>query len=69
MNTERKLATLRTIRVIDPIPGADRIETARVDGWAGNPEETPTSVESALRLAEGKSALQECVADMESEGK
>jgi len=29
----RKLATVREIRSIDPILGADRIELARVDGW------------------------------------
>ena len=29
----RKLATIRTISNIRPIPGADRIEVAQVDGW------------------------------------
>lgn len=29
----RKLATLRTISAINPIPGADAIEVATVDGW------------------------------------
>lgn len=29
----RKLATIRTISDIRPIPGADRIEVAQVDGW------------------------------------
>lgn len=29
----RKLATIRTITDIRPIPGADRIEVAQVDGW------------------------------------
>ena len=29
----RKLATVRTISGIRPIPGADRIEVAQVDGW------------------------------------
>jgi RNA ligase (TIGR02306 family) len=30
---ERKLASIRTITAIDPIPGADAIEVAKVDGW------------------------------------
>lgn len=30
---ERKLATVRRIAAIDPIPGADKIEVATVDGW------------------------------------
>lgn len=29
----RKLATIRTIANIKPIPNADRIEVAQVDGW------------------------------------
>jgi RNA ligase (TIGR02306 family) len=29
----RKLATIRTIKSIEPIPGADRIEVATVGGW------------------------------------
>lgn len=29
----RKLVTVRTISAIDPIPGADAIEVATVDGW------------------------------------
>ena len=29
----RKLATIREIRDIKPIPDADRIEVAKVDGW------------------------------------
>lgn len=29
----RKLATVRRISALEPIPGADRIEVARVDGW------------------------------------
>ena len=30
---ERKLATIRTVAKIDPIPGADKIELVTVDGW------------------------------------
>lgn len=30
---ERKLASIRRIKAIDPIPGADRIVKATVDGW------------------------------------
>ena len=30
---ERKLATIRKIKEIKPIEGADRIELAFVDGW------------------------------------
>jgi len=30
---ERKLVTIRTVSEIKPIPGADRIEIAVVDGW------------------------------------
>lgn len=30
---ERKLATIRTISQIDPIPEADNIEVVTVDGW------------------------------------
>lgn len=30
---ERKLATVRKIAALDPIPGADAIEVATVDGW------------------------------------
>jgi RNA ligase (TIGR02306 family) len=30
---ERKLATLRIIKSLDPIEGADLIEVATVDGW------------------------------------
>lgn len=33
MNTERKLATIRRIEEITPIPDADAIECARVGGW------------------------------------
>lgn len=29
----RKLATIRTIANIKPIPNADRIEVAQIDGW------------------------------------
>lgn len=29
----RKLASIREISAIHPIPGADRIEVAQVDGW------------------------------------
>ena len=29
----RKLATIRTIAGIRPIPEADRIEVAQIDGW------------------------------------
>ena len=29
----RKLATIRTIAEIQPIPNADAIEAVRVDGW------------------------------------
>lgn len=29
----RKLATIRTIAEIRPIPEADRIEVAQIDGW------------------------------------
>lgn len=29
----RKLATIRTVSKLSPIPGADRIELAQVDGW------------------------------------
>lgn len=29
----RKLATLRKVKALQPIPGADRIECAIVDGW------------------------------------
>jgi RNA ligase (TIGR02306 family) len=29
----RKLASIRTIKELNPIPGADKIETALVDGW------------------------------------
>lgn len=29
----RKLLTVRTIAALDPIPGADRIERATIDGW------------------------------------
>lgn len=29
----RKLATIREIAEIKPIPDADRIEVARIDGW------------------------------------
>ena len=31
--TERKLVTIRTIAALDPIPGADAIEVATIDGW------------------------------------
>ncbi|MBM3797900.1 MAG: hypothetical protein FJW31_28510 [Acidobacteria bacterium] len=31
--SERKLATVRRIAAIDPIPGADAIEVATVMGW------------------------------------
>jgi RNA ligase (TIGR02306 family) len=31
--SERKLATIRTIAEVQPIPGADFIEAVRVDGW------------------------------------
>ena len=31
--SERKLATIRTISDVNPIPGADAIEVATVDGW------------------------------------
>jgi len=31
--SERKLATIRTISAIDPIPGADAIDVATIDGW------------------------------------
>lgn len=31
--TERKMATVRTIDAIDPIEGADKIESARLGGW------------------------------------
>jgi len=30
---ERKLATIRRVAKVDPIPGADRIELISVDGW------------------------------------
>jgi RNA ligase (TIGR02306 family) len=30
---ERKLVTIRTVSELKPIPGADKIETAVVDGW------------------------------------
>ena len=30
---ERKLATIRKISSIDPIPDADAIEVATIDGW------------------------------------
>lgn len=33
MNLERKLATIRRIDAINPIPGADAIEVATVGGW------------------------------------
>ena len=29
----RKLASIRRVRLIEPIEGADRIEIATVDGW------------------------------------
>ena len=29
----RKMATIRRINAIDPIPNADAIEVATVDGW------------------------------------
>lgn len=29
----RELATIRRIKAVDPIPGADKIEVATVDGW------------------------------------
>lgn len=29
----RKLVTIRTIKELNPIPGADKIETATIDGW------------------------------------
>jgi RNA ligase (TIGR02306 family) len=32
-HTARKLATIRTVKALKPISGADRIETAEVDGW------------------------------------
>lgn len=32
-DTERQLVTRRRIDALNPIPGADRIEVARVDGW------------------------------------
>jgi RNA ligase (TIGR02306 family) len=31
--TERKLASIRQIKSIEPIPGADRIEKLTIDGW------------------------------------
>ena len=31
----RKLATVRVIKELRPIPGADRIECAVIDGWEG----------------------------------
>jgi len=31
--SERKLATIRIVKAIDPIPGADKIEKVTVDGW------------------------------------
>ena len=33
MNDERKLATIRTIANLEPIPNADLIEVATIDGW------------------------------------
>lgn len=33
MNTKRQLVTVRTISDLLPIPGADAIEVAQVDGW------------------------------------
>lgn len=33
MNTERQLVTVRTVSDLLPIPGADLIEVAQVDGW------------------------------------
>lgn len=33
MNIDRQLATIRRISSIEPIPNADAIELARVDGW------------------------------------
>lgn len=33
MNNERKLATVRVIAEVKDIPGADRIQAYRVDGW------------------------------------
>lgn len=33
MNPDRKLVTLRRIRAIEPIPAADQIEVALLDGW------------------------------------
>lgn len=33
MNFERKLASVRRIAVIEPIPNADNIECVTVDGW------------------------------------
>jgi len=33
MSEERKLATVRTIAALDPIPDADAIELATIDGW------------------------------------
>ena len=30
---ERKLATIRRIKSIDPIPNADKIEKLTIDGW------------------------------------
>jgi RNA ligase (TIGR02306 family) len=33
MNSERRLVTIRTIQSLAPIPGADQIECAFIDGW------------------------------------
>jgi hypothetical protein len=33
VNTERKLVTIREVSDLQPIPGADAIEVATVDGW------------------------------------
>lgn len=30
---ERKLATIRQVKTVEPIPGADFIEIAKIDGW------------------------------------
>jgi RNA ligase (TIGR02306 family) len=40
----RQLVTIRTVREVTPIPGADQIETAHIDGWTCvvRKGETPT---------------------------